>query len=158
MREGHTQLRPASSEGFAAWLRRLFARATPRARVSASAVVRLGAMLEVEWRVEPARGTTLVTVSLVGSEVARRRVSARTGISVLTERNDFFVVELDRQIPERDATSVSGSAAATVPAGLVPSLAAKFNDICWSVIVEIVAGTEWAAREEFPLTMLPVLR
>jgi hypothetical protein len=152
------QLRPASSGGLAGWLKRTLVPATPRARVSASATVRLGGPLEVEWRVDPARGTTLVTVSLVGSEVARRRVSARSGISIITERSDFFVVEIDRRVPSRTGAEVSGRGTTDVPAGLVPSLAAKFNDISWAVIVEVLAGVGPGSRQEFPLTVLPVQR
>jgi hypothetical protein len=150
-----SELRPASSGGLRAWLGRVFGAATPRAHVSASPTARLGAPLEVEWRVEPAHGTKLVTVALVGSEIARRRVSARTGISIVTERSDFFVVELDRHVPTRDAAEVKGRGATEVPAGLVPSLAAKVNDISWSVVVEILSGAAESARHEFPLTVLP---
>ena len=125
--------------------------------MSVSSRVYLGAPLEIGWRVEPALDTTLVTVSLVGCEVARRRVSARTGISVITERSDFFVVELDRQVPDPDATNLSGKGATTIPVGLVPSLVARFNEISWSVIVEIVCVPQ-ASRQEFPLTVLPVPR
>jgi hypothetical protein len=162
MRTDLAELRPTSPGGFVvgfgAWLRRTFGRAEPRARVSASPTVRLGSPLEVEWRVEPARGTQLVRVSLVGSEVARRRISARTGISIVTERNDFFVVELDRVAPAREAGVAHGRGATEVPAGLVPSLAAKFNDISWAVVVEILAAGAQSWRQEFPLTVLPVQR
>jgi hypothetical protein len=120
--------------------------------------VRLGAPLEVVWQVAPARGSTLVTVSLVGSEIARRRISARTGISVIAERSDFYVAELDRRVPETGAAEVAGEGATDVPAGLVPSHAAKFNDIAWAVSVEILRGAEPTLRQEFPLTVLPALR
>jgi hypothetical protein len=150
-----SELRPAVAGGLRAWLGRVFGSAKPRARVAASPTARLGARLEVEWRVEPTAGTKLVTVALVGSEIARRRVSARTGISIVTERSDFFVVELDRHVPASDATELRGRGAAEVPAGLVPSHAAKFNDISWSVVVEILSGAAESARQEFPLTVLP---
>jgi len=162
MRADLAELRPVSAGGFAkrvaAWLRRTFGQAEPRAHVVATPTVRLGAPLEVEWRVEPARGTQLVRVSLVASEVARRRVSARTGISIITERNDFFVVELDRVAPTRDAGVAHGRGATEVPAGLVPSLAAKFNAISWTVVVEILAAGAQSWRQEFPLDVLPVQR
>jgi hypothetical protein len=158
MKADHTELRPASSGGWAARLRRLLVRGEPRARLMATATVRLGAPIEVEWQVAPARGSTLVTVSLVGSEIARRRISARTGISVVAERSDFFVAELDRRVPESGANEVVGAGATDVPAGLVPSHAAKFNDIAWAVSVEILRGAEPTLRQEFPLTVLPALR
>jgi hypothetical protein len=157
MKPTHAELRPASSGGWFARLRWLLGGGGPTVRVSATATVRLGAPLEVEWRVEPSRGATLVTVSLVGSEIARRRISARTGISVVAERSDFFVAELDRRVPQSGAASVAGEGATTVPAGLVPSLAAKFNDVAWAVSVEILRGAMPSLRQEFPLTMLPKL-
>jgi hypothetical protein len=156
MKDGLAELQMLSSRGLGGWLRRTFGRPTPRPRVSASSTVRLGQPLEVEWRVERAVGTTLVTVSLVGREVAHRRISARTGISVVTERNDFLVVELDRQKPERAVATISGAGATVVPAGLVPSLAARFNEISWAVVVDVVFGPVVTARHEFPLIVLPM--
>jgi hypothetical protein len=117
--------------------------------------VRLGAALEVEWHVEPARGATLVTVSLVGSEIARRRVSARTGISIVPERRDFCVVELDRRVPEAGSARASGEGGAAVPGGLVPSFAAKFNEVAWSVVVDVSWGEAPSSRHAFPLLVLP---
>ena len=157
LKSGQTELRPASSRGLGDWLLRAFGRAAPRVRVTSSAA-RLGASLEVEWSVEPGGGTTLATVSLVGSEVVRRRISARTGISIVTERSDFFVVELDRQAPATGTARVSGKGAAVIPAGLVPTLAAKFNEISWAIVVELLSSGPQSTRQEFPLTVLPVHR
>jgi hypothetical protein len=134
----------------------MLGRAAPSARLSATAPARLGQPLEVEWRIEPALGTKLVTVSLVGSELVHRRVSARTGISIVTERSDFFVVELDRRVAGPGAPFVAGAGAAVVPAGLVPSHGAKLHEIVWSVVVEILTGEAETRREEFPVTVLPV--
>jgi len=69
-----------------------------------------------------------------------------------------LVVELDRVAPARDALEAHGRGATEVPAGLVPSLAAKFNDISWVVVVEILGAGAQTWREEFPLTVLPVQR
>jgi hypothetical protein len=152
-----TELRPASSGGCADWLRRVLIRSAPRARVIAPPVVRLGEALDVEWRLEnrPPE-TTLITVSLVGTEIARRRISARTGISVVAEARSFLVLELDRRAPERDATTASGRGATVVPARTVPTLAGKLNEIAWAVIVEASFQASTILRQEFPLAVLAV--
>jgi hypothetical protein len=111
--------------------------------------------LNVEWRVEPTDETTLVTVSLVGAEVARKRLSARTGISVVTERSEFFIVELGRYEVSPGSAPLTGTRGADIPAGLVPSFAAKLNEIAWAVVVDVTPGTGEALRLEFPLTMHP---
>jgi hypothetical protein len=154
MKEGHTELRPAVSPGWFERLRHALGRGRPWARVTASSSARLGEPLDVEWQLEQAPSATLVTVSLVGSEIARRRVSARTGITIIPERQDFCVVELDRRVPQRG--SARGEGAAVVPQGLVPSFAAKFNEVAWSVVVDVAADEAPGSRHEFPLTMLPV--
>jgi hypothetical protein len=154
---GRSELRPASPPGLADWVLRALGRAAPRARVTTSAA-RLGARLDVAWSVEPGGSTTQVTVSLVGSEVVRRRVSARTGISIVTERGDFFVVELDRRAPVPGTAQVTGEGAAVIPAGLVPSFAAKFNEISWTIVVEILSSGSQSSRQEFPLEVSPVRR
>ena len=155
MKEGHDELRPVTSEGVAARLRRILGRPAPRARVTAPSTVRMGDTLEVEWRVDHAPGATLVIVSLSGAEVAHRRLSARTGISVETDRHEFVTLALDRRMLAAGATAISGRGATTVPRGTVPSLTAKLNQIVWSVVVEVCAGSSTLLRREFPLTVLP---
>jgi hypothetical protein len=155
MEDVRTELRPAAAPGLVERVRRVFGRGGPRARVAVSGAAHLGAPLEVEWSVEPARGATLVVVSLVGREIARRRVSARTGISTVPEGHDFYVVELDRRAHEPGGARAAGEGAAVVPAGLVPSFAAKFNEVAWSVVVDVSWGEAGRSRHEFPLTMLP---
>jgi hypothetical protein len=158
MKDGHTELRPAEGGRARAWLRRALGRGTPRARLSAPATLRLGQQVEVEWWVEPSFGTSLVVVSLVGAEVARRRISARTGISIVAERSDFFAAELDRCEVDASAAAARGRGAAVIPAGLVPTLAGRFNDVAWRIVVDIVSSSAIASRQEFPLTVLPGLR
>jgi hypothetical protein len=134
-------------------------RSSPRARVIASPTVHLGQPLEVEWRLEnPASETTLITVSLVGSEIARRRISARTGISIVAETRAFLVLEIDRKAPLPGAPVASGRGATVVPARTVPSLAGRLNEIAWAVIVEASFQASTILRQEFPLAVLPVAR
>jgi len=155
MKPGHVELQPASRPGWLGRLRLAFDRTRPRTRVSASATPHLGELLEVEWGLEPSRGATLVAVSLIGCEVARRRVSARTGITIVPERRAFCVVELDRRVPQAGHARTSGEGAAVVPDGLVPSFAGKFNEVEWSVVLDVSWGETVSTRQEFPLTMLP---
>jgi hypothetical protein len=155
MRPGHTELRSASRLGWLGRLRRAFDRKTPRARVTASATPRLGEPVEVEWGVQPVRGATLVTVSLVGCEIVRRRLSARTGITIVPERRDFCVVELDRRVPQAGSARTNGEGTALVPDGLVPSFAAKFNEVAWSIVVDVSFVEGPSARHEFPFELLP---
>jgi hypothetical protein len=150
-----TELRPLPSRGFTDWVRRLFGRSAPRAHVSAPPAVHLGEPLEIEWRLE--RGgaeISLVTVALVGTEIARRRISARTGISIVTETRPFLILEIDRQAPDADAPLASGRGATTVPARTVPSFAGKLNEIAWAVIVEASFRTATVLRQEFPFPVL----
>jgi hypothetical protein len=154
-----TELRPVSAGRFTDWMRRTFARPAPRARVIAPAAVHLGAPLEVEWFLwHDAPEITLVTVSLVGSEIARRRISARTGISIVTETRPFLVLEIDRQVPDRGSPVASGHVEALVPSRTVPSLVGKLNEIAWAVIVEASFHTVTILRQQFPLAVLPVER
>jgi hypothetical protein len=155
-----TELRPISGGGrFADWMRRAFSlsRSAPHARVIAEPQVHLGQSLEVEWRLE--RGApeiTLVTVALVGSEVAHRRISARTGISIVTQRSPFLSLEIDRRAPDGGAPVVSGRGAAVVPTRTVPTLSGKLNEIGWAVVVEASFQAETILRQEFLLLVLPV--
>jgi hypothetical protein len=160
MDEVRTELLPASSGGgFCKWVRRKFTSAgpAPRARVIAPPTVRLGTPLEVEWWLwHNAPEITLVTVSLVGTEIARSRVSARTGISVVTETRPFLTLELDRQAPDEGSPVASGHVEMRVPSRTVPSLAGKLNEIAWALVVEASFQTVTILRQEFPLTVLPV--
>jgi hypothetical protein len=153
-----TQLRPVSSGKFTDWVRRLLVRSGPRAYVTAPPAVHLGTALPVEWRLEHHRSeTTLITVSLVGNEIARRRISARTGISTVTETHPFAVLDIDRQPPAAGAAESSGRASVLVPARFVPSLAGRLNEIAWAVSVECHAGATTIFRQEFPLEVLPAV-
>jgi hypothetical protein len=152
-----TELRPVWSGKFTDWVRRTFGRSASRARVIAPPAVHLGGSLEVEWWLwHNAPEITLVTVSLVGTEIARRRISARTGISVVTQTRPFLILEIDRQAPDRGSPVASGHVEATVPARSVPSLAGKLNEIAWALIVEASFQTTTILRQEFPLAVLPV--
>jgi hypothetical protein len=152
-----TELRPVSSGRLTDWVRRTFHRSAPRARVIAPPAVHLGEPLEVEWRLENgAPETTLITVSLVGTEIARSRISARTGISVVAQTHPFLVLEIDRKAPQRGAPTASGRGETVVPAGTVPSLAGRLKEIAWAVIVEASFQASTILRQEFPLVVLPV--
>jgi hypothetical protein len=154
MAEGFEELRPASSGGISLWMLRVLGFGGARVRVTAPSVARLGETLEVAWRVERAPEATIVTVSLVGAEVASRRYSARTGISVVTERNNFCVRPIDRRVCARGAEA-HGRGATEIPADLVPSLAGKLNQVVWAVTVDVSSATEMIVREEFPITVRP---
>jgi hypothetical protein len=95
-------------------------------------------------------------VWLVGAEVARRRVSARTGISVVSERTEFLRAELGRSEPDAQVAALRGAGAMVLPAGLVPSFAAKLNEIAWAVIVEVLRKTSETSVFEFAVTVQPV--
>lgn len=145
-----------SSGRFSDWVRRTFTRPAPRARVIAPPTVHLGAPLEVEWWLwHDAPAISLVTVSLVGTEIARRRISARTGISIVTETRPFLVLEIDRQAPDEGSPVASGHVEALVPARTVPSLFGKLNEIAWALIVEASYQNVTILRQEFPLAVLP---
>ena len=95
-------LKQTTSGGFIAWVRRTFGRATPRAQVIAAPELRLGDQLDVSWRIDYGRlEITNVSVTLVGTEVARQRISARTGISIVTETRPFLELAIDRRMPEQ---------------------------------------------------------
>jgi hypothetical protein len=149
------ELKPVTSAGpVKRWLRRTFARSAPRARVIAPASVHLGEPLEVEWTlVHNAPELTLVKVTFVGTEVARQRFSARTGIHVTTETHAFHARELDRQAPEKGTQGASGRGSVVVPASAVPSLVGKLNEIAWAVVVEASFNDETILREEFPVVV-----
>lgn len=152
------ELRSVSSVGLVNWVRRTFTRRSPSARVIAPSVVCLGASLEVDWWLFCQDGpeVSLITVSLVGMEIARRRISARTGISVVTETRPFFTLEIDRQVPDHGSPVASGQAEAKVPLRSAPSLAGRLNEIAWKVVVQASFGALTVLRQEFPVTVLPV--
>jgi hypothetical protein len=155
-----TELRPLSSGPLADLFRRVFSRGAARARVIAPREVHLGGLLEVDWWLfwSDAPEATMVTVTLVGSEVAHRRISARTGISIVTETRPFLTLELDRHAAQSGWPVASGHVETRVPARTVPTLAGKLNEIAWAVMVDATSGTESLVRQTFPLAVLPVVR
>jgi hypothetical protein len=154
MPAGFEELRPSSSGGVSLWMLRMLGFGGARVRVSAPSSVRLGETLEVAWHVERAPDATIVTVTLVGAEVASRRTSARTGISVVAERSEFCARPIDRRVCARGAEA-SGRGATEIPAELVPSLAGKLNQIVWAVAVDVSSSTDTIVREEFPIEVRP---
>jgi len=158
--EAPRELRAISRIGLGARLRELLAGpGRPRARVFATAVVRLGGRLRVEWRLDHAgRRLHSVHVTLVGSEIARRRISARTGISVVTATRPFMILEIDhlRRVPDAGARRAEGNGEVMLTAPAVPTLAGKVNEIAWAVVVEAAFAAEPIWRDEFPIIVLPV--
>ncbi|HEY4394199.1 MAG TPA: hypothetical protein VGP64_09065 [Polyangia bacterium] len=152
-------LKPASGSGVARWFRALVGRPAPRAQVIAPTQVPLGAELAVSWRLDfGRRSITNVTVALVGSEVARQRLSARTGISIVTETHPFVTLEIDRQMPDHGAREAHGRGAVRAPAALVPTVTGRLNEIAWAVVIEAAHQAELVWRDEFPLVALPAVR
>jgi hypothetical protein len=152
-----TELAPAEPGGWVLRLRRMFRTGEPRARVFASAA-RLGTRLDVEWRLDHGtREITNVSIALVGSEVARLRISARTGISVVTERQPFLTLAIDRQMPEPGARNGAGRGSTMITAPAVPTLTGRLNEISWAVVVEAAFQANPIWSREFPLTVLPVV-
>ncbi|MDB4982221.1 MAG: hypothetical protein JWM82_2973 [Myxococcales bacterium] len=147
------ELVPASARRPARWMRRLFDRGAPRARMVAPPEVRLGERLEVEWGLDCPEGDLVsVRVALVGTEIARQHLSARTGISVVSETSDFVDVELAR-VPAAGLRIATGRASGVVPARAVPSLAGRHNEIAWALVVEATFVAAPALRESFPLVV-----
>lgn len=156
------ELVPASSGRISRWMRRLFDRGAPHARVVAPPELRLGDRLEVEWGLDcPAGDLLSVRVSLVGAEIARQLTSARTGISVVSETSDFVVVEMSRSVPAAGLRVATGRGSVAVPARSVPSLAGRYNEIAWAIVVEATfrpapAGPDKPNLcESFPIRILP---
>ncbi|HEX3902274.1 MAG TPA: hypothetical protein VH853_05435 [Polyangia bacterium] len=150
-------LRPIGSGGFAHWLRGLVGRAPPKAEVVAPPALRLGEQLELTWRLDyGARDVTNISVALVGSEVARQRISARTGISIVTDRRPFLTLEIDRRMPDRDARTADGRGAVVVPASTVPSIGGRLNEIAWAIVVEAAHQATPLWTGAFPVIVLPV--
>ena len=106
------ELRAAGARRVPRWIRALFRRRAPRARVVAPPEVRLGERLEVEWSVGcPAGNLVSVSVALVGSEIVRAA-------------------------PEPGLRVVCGRASVVVPPTAVPSVAGRRNEIAWTIVVE----------------------
>jgi hypothetical protein len=152
-------LKQATSGGFIAWAQRTFGRATPRAQVIAAPELRLGAELDVSWRLDyGSLEVTNISVTLLGSEVARRRISARTGISTITESSPFLELQIDRKMPENAARAADGRGAVIVPLSTIPSVAGTLNEIAWAIVVEAAYQAKPLWRGHFPVAVLPRLR
>jgi hypothetical protein len=152
-------LKQTTSGGFIAWARRTFGRATPRAQVIATPELRLGEQLDVSWRLDyGSLEVTNVSVTLVGTEVARQRISARTGISTVTETRPFVELPIDRKMPESAARSADGRGAVIVPLSTVPTVAGTLNEIVWEIVVEAACQAKPIWRGLFPVAVLPRLR
>jgi len=152
-------LKQTTSRGFIAWARRTFGRATPRAQVIAAPELRLGEQLDVSWRIDyGSLDVTNVSVTLVATEVARQRISARTGISTVTETRPFVELAIDRKMPEQTARSADGRGAVIVPLSTVPSVEGTLNEIVWEIVVEAAHQAKPIWRGHFPVAVLPRLR
>jgi len=137
-------------------MRALFRRGAPRARMVAPRQVALGSALSVEWGVDsPAGDVTAVHVTLVGLEISRQRLSARTGIHVVSQTSTFASLELARVAPEAGQRVVYGRATVTVPARTVTSFSGAYNEIAWAIVVEATLQAGPALRESFPITVVP---
>jgi hypothetical protein len=152
------ELSPRSRVGLGDRLRGLFGRPAPRAQVTGPPTVHLGQTFEAAWRFDwGAREVTNVAVSLVGVEVARQRISARTGISIVTETRPFLTLPLDRHMPERGASRADGRGAVGLPIRTLPSLSGRLHEIAWSVVVEAALQATPIWRGEFPVLVLPAV-
>ena len=152
-------LKQTTSGGLIAWARRTFGRATPRAQVIATPELRLGEQLDVSWRLDyGSLEVTNVSVTLVATEVARQRISARTGISTVTETRPFVELAIDRKMPESAARSADGRGAVIVPLSTIPSVAGTLNEIVWEIVVEAAYQSKPIWRGHFPVAVLPRLR
>ena len=149
-------LKQTTSGGFIAWARRTFGRATPRAQVIAAPELRLGEQLDVSWRIDyGSLEVTNVSVTLVGTEIARQRISARTGISIVTQTLPFLELAIDRRMPEQRARAADGRGAVIVPLSTIPSVAGTLNEIVWAVVVEAAYQAKPIWRGHFPVAVLP---
>jgi len=150
------ELRSASAGRLGTWMRALLRRGAPRARVVAPRRIALGAALTVEWGIDcPAGNVTSVRVTLVGHEIARQRLSARTGIHVVSKASAFTILELARVAPERGQRVVYGRDTATVPRRTMTSFAGAYNEIAWAIVVEADLGAAPPLRESFPIVVVP---
>jgi hypothetical protein len=152
-------LEQTTAGGFIAWARRTLGRATPRAQVIAAPALRLGDQLDVSWRLDYGNlEVTNVSVTLVATEVARQRISARTGISIVTESRPFIELSIDRRTPEDTARAAEGRGAVIVPSSAVPSVAGTLNAISWAIVVEAAYQSRALWRGDFPVAVLPSSR
>jgi hypothetical protein len=150
-------LKAKSQRGLIARVRAVLRRARPRAQVIAPPEVHLGERLDVEWRLDHGgREVTNISVTLVGSEIARRRTSARTGITVVAEVHAFLTYELDRRMPETGAGGSTGRGSVVLTAPAVPTLAGKVNEIAWAIVLEAAFQATAIWRDEFPVVVLPM--
>jgi hypothetical protein len=156
------ELTPTSSSRAARWVRRLFVRGAPRARVVAPPELHLGDRLDVEWGLDcPAGDLATIRVSLMGTEIARQRISARSGISVISDTRHFVVLDIARAVPDRGVRVATGRGSVDIPAGAVPSLPGRYNEIAWTIVVHasfrLAPDADEAPdlHESFPLRVLP---
>jgi hypothetical protein len=150
-------LKAKSPSGFIARVRSLLRRTAPRAEVIAPPEVHLGERFDVEWRLDHGgREVTNVSVTLVGLEIARRRTSARTGITVVAETHTFLSYELDRRMPDRGAAGSTGRGSVLLTAPAVPTLVGRVNEIAWAIVVEAAFQATAIWRNEFPVIVLPI--
>ena len=138
-------------------MRALFRRTAPRVRLLAQRRVHMGDRLEVEWSLDsPVASIERVSLMLVGSEIARRRISARTGISVISEERVFFGTTFVHVVSGGGGgRAAGGRASVVVPARTVPSLAGSYNEIAWAITVEGVLRRAPSLSERYPIVVLP---
>ena len=152
-------LKQTTAGGLIAWVRRTWGRATPRAQVIAAPELRLGDQLDVSWRIDyGSLEITNISVMLLASEVARQRISARAGISTVTETRPFLELQIDRKMPEQAARTADGRGAVVIPLSTVPSVAGTLNEIAWAVVIEAAYQAKPLWRGQFPVVVLPRLR
>jgi hypothetical protein len=152
-------LKQTTPGGLIAWIRRTWGRATPRAQVIAAPALRLGEQLDCSWRIDyGSLEITNISVNLVATEVARQRISARTGISTITETRPFLELQIDRKMPEHAARAADGRGAVVVPLSTVPSVAGTLNEIAWAIVIEAAYQAKPIWRGHFPVAVLPRLR
>jgi hypothetical protein len=121
--------------------------------------VHLGERLLVEWGVDcPERNLVRVSVALVGSEIVHRRISARSTLTVVSQRRVFEVLEISRALPAPGLPVAYGLGEVVVPRRTSPSVSGWCNEIAWAIVVEAAFFSPHAAdnllRESFPVTLL----
>lgn len=149
------ELRPTSTSRLGTWTRALFRRGAPRARMVAPRRIALGGVLAVEWGVDcPSGDVTSVHVTLVGQELSRQRMSARTGIYVVSTASAFTVLELARAAPPPGQRVAYGRGTVTVPASTITSFTGAYNEIAWSIVVAAEFASAAPLRESFPIAVV----
>ena len=122
----------------------------------AAPALRLGEQLDVSWRLDyGSLEVTNVSVTLVATEIARQRISARTGISTITESRPFIELPIDRKMPEQTARAADGRGAVIVPLSAIPGVAGTLNEISWAIVVEAAYQSRAIWRGDFPVNVLP---